>query len=189
MLTVPAVVWRGNAFWRAVIVGLGAGVGLGLLSWLDSGLWFVALIVLAIMTLFYGIWLGRRMVRYWPGASALTGRQRERVAGVTHWGGRIGDPALAQSVVDFADGMHKAEAAGRPFRWVIPLVLAVGIGVAVWDSVFGSTRDLIASLVYLVLMGFELFWWPGRRDRLLDNADRAKERALTLIETTERKAQ
>jgi hypothetical protein len=184
MLTVPAFVWRGGAFTRAVIVGLGTGVFLGLLAWLDSGIWYAALIVLAIMTLSYGVWLGRRMVRYWPGASALSGEERERVAGVTHWGGRIGDPALAQPVVDFADGMHKAAEAGRPFRWVLPLALAVGAGAAVWDSVFGSTRDTVASLVYLVLMGFELFWWPGRRDRLLANADRAKERALGLIESS-----
>ncbi|WP_179473425.1 hypothetical protein [Mycolicibacterium vinylchloridicum] len=189
MLTVPAFVWRGNAFWRAVAVGLGAGVFLGLLAWLDSGLWFAGALAAAIIAVVYGIWLGRRMVRYWPGASALTGEQRERVVGVTHWGGRIGDPVLAQSVVDFADGMHRAEEKGRPFRWVIPLVLVVGIGTAVWDSVFGSTRDMISSLVYLALLGVELFWWPGRRDRLLDNADRAKERALALIESVEGKSQ
>jgi hypothetical protein len=184
MLTVPAFVWRGNAFWRAVIVGLATGIFLGLLAWMDSGLWFAGALAAAIITVIYGIWLGRRMVKYWPGASALTGEQRERVAGVTHWGGRIGDPALAQAVVDFADGMHRAEEKGRPFRWVLPLVLVVAIGTAVWDSVFGSTRDMIASLVYLVLLGFEVLWWPGRRDRLLDNADRAKERALALIEGT-----
>lgn len=57
-----------------------------------------------------------------------------------------------------------------------------------WDSVFGSTRDMISSLVYLALLGFELLWWPGRRDRLLDNADRAKERALALIDSTTGKA-
>jgi hypothetical protein len=67
---------------------------------------------------------------------------------------------------------------------VVPLVLAVGVGAAVWDSVFGSTRDIVASLLYLVLMAVELFWWPGRRDRLLANADRAKERALGLIDST-----
>ncbi|WP_445170135.1 hypothetical protein ACTXG7_12930 [Mycolicibacterium sp. Dal123E01] len=189
MLTVPAFVWRGNAFVRALVVGLGAGVFLGLLAWMDSGLWFAAAGAAVIITLIYSVWLGGRMVRFWPGASVLTGEQRERVAGVTHWGGRIGDPALAQAVVDFADGMHKAEEKGRPFRWVLPLILVVGIGAAVWDSVFGSTRDMIASLVYLVLLGFELSWWPGRRDRLLDNADRAKERALALIESSKRKAQ
>ena len=187
MLTVPAFVWRGGAFVRAVIVGLATGIFLGLLAWLDSGLWFAGALAAAIITVIYGIWLGWRMVRYWPGASALTGEQRARVVGVTHWGGRIGDPALAQPVVDFADGMHKAEATGRHFRWIVPLVLAVAVVMAVWDSVFGSPRDMIASLLYLVLLGVELFWWPGRRDRLLDNADRAKERALALVESTKGK--
>jgi hypothetical protein len=189
MFTVPAFVWRGGAVGRAVIVGLGAGVFLGLLAWLDSGLWFVGLIVLAVITLIYGVWQGRRMVRYWPGASALTGEQRVRVAGVTRWGGRIGDPALAQPVVEYAEGLRKSEEAGHRFRWVVPFVLVVAVVVALWDGVFGTTRDLIASCVYLVLLGFEVFWWPGRRDRLLANADRARDRALGLIESTSGKAE
>jgi flagellar biosynthesis protein FliQ len=188
MLTIPAFVWRGGAIFRAITVGLGVGVFLGLLSWMDSGLWFAGLIAMAVVALIYGVWLGRRMVRFWPGASALTGEQRVRVAGVTRWGGRMGDPALAQAVVEYADGLHNSEKSGRAFRWVVPLVLVVALGVAFWDAMFGSTRDLVSSCVYLVLLGFELFWWPGRRNRLLVNADRAKERALGLIESTEGKA-
>ncbi|BBX07620.1 hypothetical protein [Mycolicibacterium aichiense] len=184
MLTVPAFVWRGGAVTRSVLVGVSAGVVIGLLAWLDSGLWFPALLAGAIVAVVYGIWLGTRMVTFWPGASALTGEQRVRVAGVTRWGGRIGDPALAQPVVDYADGLRKSAETGRPFRWVLPLILVVAIGIAGWDAVFGSTRDLIASCVYLVLLGFELFWWPGRRDQLLTNADRARERAVALIERT-----
>ena len=189
MLTVPAVVWRGNAFWRAVMVGAGTGVFLGLLAWLDSGLWFVGLLVFAIITVSYGIWLGLRMVKYWPGAEALTGAQRVRVAGVTRWGGRIGDPALAQPVVDYADGMDKSAESGRHFRWVVPLVLVVAIGAAGWDAVFGSTRDVIASCLYLVLLAAELCWWPRRRDQLLVNADRARARAVALIESTAPKSE
>jgi hypothetical protein len=189
MLTVPAFVWRGGAVSRAVMVGLGAGVFLGALAWLDSGMWFAGLLVVAIITLIYGVWLGRRMVRFWPGASALTGEQRVRVAGVTRWGGRIGDPALAQAVVDYADGLHTSAETGRPFRWVVPLVLVVAVGAAVWDALFGSTRDLVSSCLYLVLLGLELFWWPGRRDQLLTNADRARERAVALIETTKGKTE
>lgn len=189
MLTVPAVVWRGNAFWRAVMVGVGTGIFLGLLAWLDSGLWFVGLAVMAIVTVVYGIWLGRRMVTYWPGATALTGEQRVRVAGVTRCGGRIGDPALAQPVVDYADGMFRSAETGRPFRWVVPLILVVAIGTAMWDAVFGATRDVIASCLYLVLLAVEMFWWPRRRDQLLVNADRARERAVGLLERTRQAAQ
>lgn len=189
MLTVPAFVWRGGAIGRGAVVGLGTGIFLGLLAWLDSGLWFAGLLAGAIITVIYGIWLGWRMAKHWPGAKALTGEQRVRVAGVTRWGGRIGDPALAQPVVDFADGMHTSAETGRHFRWVVPLILVVAIGTAAWDAAFGSTRDVIASCVYLVLLGIELFWWPGRRDQLLVNADRARERAVALIETTARKSQ
>ncbi|WP_431232317.1 hypothetical protein ACQ856_23055 [Mycolicibacterium psychrotolerans] len=184
MLTVPAFVWRGGAVMRAVMVGVGTGVVIGLLAWLDSGLWFAAVAAAAFVTVVYGIWLGLRMVKYWPGARALTGEQRVRVAGVTRWGGRIGDPALAQPVVDYADGLHASAETGRPFRWVLPVILVVAIGIAGWDAMFGSTRDVVASCVYLVLLGFELFWWPGRRDQLLTNADRARERAVALIERT-----
>ncbi|WP_308203607.1 hypothetical protein [Mycolicibacterium smegmatis] len=121
------------------------------------------------------------MVRYWPGASALTGTQRVRVASVTRCGGRIDDTGLARPVVDYADGMHESAQAGRHFRWVVPLVLVVAIGTAVWDATFGSTREVIASRVYLVLLAAELFWWPRHRGGLLANADRARERALELI--------
>ncbi|KDE97499.1 hypothetical protein Y900_000775 [Mycolicibacterium aromaticivorans JS19b1 = JCM 16368] len=182
MLTVPAFVWRGGAVMRGVIVGVGTGIFVGLLAWLDSGLWLAAVLAAAIITVVYGIWLGLRMVRYWPGAAALSGEQRVRVVGVTRWGGRIGDPTLGQPVVDYADGLHKSAETGRPFRWVLPLFLVVAIVTAGWDAIFGSTRDVIASCVYLVLLGFELLWWPGRRDQLLVNADRARERAVALIE-------
>ncbi|MCX2930232.1 hypothetical protein ORI20_08095 [Mycobacterium sp. CVI_P3] len=188
MLTVPAFVWRGGALARAGMVGLGAGVFLGALAWLDSGMWFPALLVLVVVTLICGGWMGWWMARFWPGASALSGEQRARVAGVTHWGGRMGDPALAQPVVDFADGMHRSADSGRPFRWVLPLVLVLALGVAVWEVVAGSPRGLVASCLCLVLLGFVLFWWPDRRERLLANADRARDRALELIESTERKA-
>ena len=43
----------------------------------------------------------------------------------------------------------------------------VGVGTAVWDAVFGSWGNAVASGIYLVLLLLELFWWPKRRDRLL----------------------
>lgn len=92
MLTVPAFVWRGGAVTRSVLVGVSAGVVIGLLAWLDSGLWFPALLAGAIVAVVYGIWLGTRMVTFWPGASALTGEQRVRVAGVTRWAAASATP-------------------------------------------------------------------------------------------------
>lgn len=58
-------------------------------------------------------------------------------------------------------------------RWVLPAVLVVGIATALWDSIFGSWGNAIASGIYLVLLLLELFWWPRRQQRLLANADRA----------------
>ena len=48
VLTVPAFVWRGGFLSRAVLTGVAAGVTLGALAWLDSGLWLSGVCVLVI---------------------------------------------------------------------------------------------------------------------------------------------
>ena len=80
MVTVPAVVWRGGFFLRALIIGGTVGVCLGAMAWLDSGFLLSGVIVLVIMSVFYGIWMPRRMARFWPGAKDLTGAERVAVA-------------------------------------------------------------------------------------------------------------
>ena len=171
----PAFVWRGGFLRRALIVGGAVGVPLAALAWIDSGILLAGVMVLVIVGLFYGIWMPRRMARYWPGAKQLDGDDRVTVARTARRGERIGDARLAQAVVDYSQGMHAADEKARPFRWVLPLVLVVGVGTAVWDAVFGSWGNAVASGIYLVLLLLELFWWPKRRDRLLADADRAAE--------------
>jgi hypothetical protein len=175
MVTVPAFVWRGGFLRRALIIGGAVGVSLAALAWIDSGILLAGVMVLVIVGLFYGIWMPRRMARYWPGAKQLDGDDRVTVARTARRGERIGDARLAQAVVDYSQGMHAADEKARPFRWVLPLVLVVGVGTAVWDTVFGSWGNAVASGIYLVLLLLELFWWPKRRDRLLADADRAAE--------------
>jgi len=172
---VPAFVWRGGFLRRALIIGGTVGVSLAALAWIDSGILLAGVMVLVIVGLFYGIWMPRRMARYWPGAKQLDGDDRVTVARTARRGERIGDARLAQAVVDYSQGMHAADEKARPFRWVLPLVLVVGVGTAVWDTVFGSWGNAVASGIYLVLLLLELFWWPKRRDRLLADADRAAE--------------
>jgi len=172
---VPAFVWRGGFLRRALIIGGAVGVSLAALAWIDSGILLAGVMVLVIVGLFYGIWMPRRMARYWPGAKQLDGDDRVTVARTARRGERIGDARLAQAVVDYSQGMHAADEKARPFRWVLPLVLVVGVGTAVWDAVFGSWGNAVASGIYLVLLLLELFWWPKRRDRLLADADRAAE--------------
>jgi hypothetical protein len=175
VVTVPAFVWRGGFLRRALTIGGAVGISLAALAWIDSGLLLSAIIVLVITGVLYGIWIPRRMARYWPGAKQLSGEDRVTVVRTARRGERIGDARLAQPVIDYSQGMHAADEKARPFRWVVPLVLVVGVGTAVWDAVFGSWGNAVASAIYFVLLLIELFWWSKRRDLLLANADRAAE--------------
>jgi hypothetical protein len=173
MVTLPTCVWRGGALRRALTVGVGVGVLLGAMAWLDSGMLLAGVLVFVILTVFCSVWMARRMARYWPGAKDLTGEERVAVVRAARRGERIGDPHLAQAVIEYSQGVHAAVEKARPFRWVVPLVLVVSVGTAAWDAVFGSWGNAVASGIYLVLLLIELFWWPQRRDQLLANADRA----------------
>lgn len=150
---------------------------MGALAWIDSGFLLAGVITLVITGVFYGIWMHRRMARYWPGAKDLTGDERVTVARTARRGEHIPDARLAHAVIDYSQGLHAAAEKARPFRWVLPLVLVVAVGTAVWDAVFGSWGNTVASAIYLVLLLLELLWWPKRRDQLLANADRAAEMA------------
>jgi hypothetical protein len=175
MVTVPAFVWRGGFFRRALMIGTVVGICLGLLAWVDSGAWLGGVIAIVITGVLYGILMPRRMARYWPGAKQLSGEDRVTVVRAARRGERVGDPKLAQAVADYSKGIHAAVEAARPFRWLVPLVLVVAVGTAVFDAVFGSWGNVIASGIYFVALLVELFWWPARRDELLANADRAAE--------------
>lgn len=175
MVTVPAFVWRGGFFRRALIIGAFLGVVLGAMAWLDSGLLLAGILTVFITGLIYGIWIPRRMARYWPGAKQLSGEDRVTVARTARRGERIGDPQLAPAVIDYSKGMRAAAEQAKPYRWVVPLILIVSIATAVWDSIFGTWGNAIASVIYLVAFLVELFWWPKKRDELLANGDRAAE--------------
>ena len=181
MVTVPAFVWRGGFFRRAVLTGGLLGIVLGVMAWIDSGLLLAGILTIFITGLIYGIWIPRRMARYWPGAKQLSGEDRVTVARTARQGERIADPRLAQAVIDYSKGMHAAAEQAKPYRWVVPVVLVVSIATAVWDSIFGTWGNAIASVIYLVAFFLELFWWPKYRDALLANGDRAAEMATAAI--------
>ena len=154
---------------------------MAVLAWIDSGFLLSAVIVVVTTGVVYGIWMPRRMARYWPGAKHLTGAQRETVVRTARSGDRIDDPQLAQAVIDYSHGLHRAAENARPFRWLLPLGLVVAVGMAIWDAVYGSWGNAVASGIYLVLLLIEVFWWPKRQDRLLSNADRAADMAENSI--------
>ena len=172
MLTVPALVWRGGFLSRAVLIGGGVGLGLGILAWIDSGFLLAGVAVLVIVGLFYGIWMARRMARFWPAAGQLSGADRVAVVDTARRGERI-EPRLAQAVGDYRSGMHASAEAARPLRWLLRFVLVVAVGTAVADAISGSAGNLIVSVIYLVMLVLEMFWWPKRQARLLANVDRA----------------
>jgi hypothetical protein len=177
VVMVPAFVWRGGFLGRAVIIGGVAGACLGSLAWLDSGFLVVGLIVLVIIGVFVGTWMSRRMARYWPGSKELTGDQRMTVVRAARRGERIDDARLAQPVIDYGRGLHAAAEKALPWRWLLMFLLTVAAVMAVWDAVFGSWGNAVASAIYLVALLVELFWWPKRQEQLLVNADRAAEMA------------
>jgi len=147
------------------------------MAWLDSGFLLAGVIVLVIMGVFYGIWMPRRMARFWPGAKELTGDERVAVVHAARCGEPIGDARLAQPVIDYNQGLHAAAEDGRPWRGVLIFVFVVATGTAAYDAVFGSWGNAVASAIYLAALLAELFWWPKRRQQLLANGDRAAELA------------
>ncbi|MGY4651613.1 hypothetical protein [Mycobacterium sp. URHB0021] len=177
MVTVPAFVWAGGSLRRALTVGAPAGAFLGILAWLDSGFVLAGLMVLVIVGSFAGVWISRRMARYWPGSKELNGVDRVTVVRAARNGQTIADTRLAQPVVDYSRGLRAAAEQARPLRWLLAVVLVVAAATAVWDSVFGSWGNAVASGIYLVLLMVELFWWPKRQAQLLANADRAADTA------------
>ncbi len=180
VVTVPAFVWRGGLFSRAVIIGGAVGLVLGALGWLDSGFLLAGVLVLVTSGVFYGIWMPRRMARYWPGAKQLSGDERVMVVRTARRGDSIDDPRLGNAVIEYSAGMRAAADQARPFRWVLPLVLVVSVAATAWDAVSGSWGNLIASVIYLAALLVEMLWWPRRRDQLLANVDRAAETARQL---------
>ncbi|MFG1933658.1 hypothetical protein ACGFK1_23880 [Mycobacterium sp. NPDC048908] len=181
MVTVPAFVWRGGYFRRAMILGGGVGLMLAVMSWIDSGMLLAAIIGFVVIGLIYAIWLPRRMARYWPGAEQLSGEDRVTVVRTARGGERTVDALLAQPVIDYSVGMRKAAEQARAFRWVLPLVLVVAVALTAWDAVNGSWGNAIASFIYLVALSVEMFWWPKRRDELLANGGRAAEAARVIL--------
>jgi hypothetical protein len=181
MVTVPAFVWRADASLRALTLGAAIGIFLGALAWIDSGLLLGGTIAFVITGVLYGVVMHRRMARYWPGAKHLTGNERVTVVRASRAGERVGDARLAQGVIDYSRGLHEAAENARQLRWLLIFVLVVAVGTAAWDAVYGSWGNAVVSVIYLVLLLFELFWWPTRLKQLLANTDGAANLAEHVI--------
>jgi len=174
------MLWRGGAVGRGLTVGLCVGLFLGGLAWLDSGMLLAGVAVFVVLGVGSSVWTTRKSDRYWPGARELTGAQRASVVAAVHRGELIGDPALIGAVRDYARAVHRAAQDHRPVRWLLVFLLAVAVVSAAFDAFAASLGNAVVSAIYLVLIGLELFWWPKRQDRLLENADRSEDQASGL---------
>jgi hypothetical protein len=172
VVTIPAFVWRPGVLGRALLIGSGMGLCVGALAWLDSGVAVVGLVVMTAVGTFYGLWMTRRMSRYWPEARGLGGAERVAVARAVRRGERVAT-GLAGSAASYARGLRAAAERGRHWRALLIVVLAVGAATAVWDAAFGSWGNAVASAIYLAALLAEVFWWPGRCKKLLVSAERA----------------
>lgn len=179
-MIVPAIVWRGGFAYRALLMGCCTGVFFGTIAWLDSGMFVAGAVVCVVLGVGSGLVLARRMTKGWPGAVELSGAQRVAVVDAARRGAAIGDAALAPAVADYRRALHASAEDGRPWRWLIVVILVVAIGMAVWDAASGSWGSAASSVIYLILIVLEVFWWPRRRAALLANADQAAELARRL---------
>ena len=179
MIAVPAGVWRGGPIYRAVSVGVPVGAFFGALALADSGL-LPGVIVFVVIGTMNGILTARRMAKYWPGAKELSGSDRVAVVRAARRGEPIADARLAPAVIGYSTGLRAARERTLPYRWLVWLLVAGSLVVAVMDSVTGPARSAVVSWLFVGFFAVELFWWPGRQSKLLANAQRAEESARQL---------
>ena len=177
MVAVPAWVWRFGSILRALIVGPVAGIVIGLLAFLGSGVALAGLVAFVFTTLLYGAMMARRMVRYWPGAKDLTGADRVTVTRAVRSGSDIGDPRLASAVIAYSRGLHAASEHSRLGRWLIVVIGVVALATAIFDTITAPVGEAAVSWLYFAFFPIEAWWWPRRQAQLLANARRAEQLA------------
>lgn len=181
MVGIPAWVWRFGLTLRALIVGAAVGVVVGLLALFGSNSLPAGLAVLVVITLMYGAVMGRRMAKLWPGAKQLSGADRVVVAGAARSGRAIGDTRLAPAVVEYSRALHQAAEGFRLWWWLIAVLGVVALGAAVADTIFSPVGEAVVSWLYFAFFPVEAFWWPRRQSQILANAQRAQQRAASLL--------
>ena len=159
---------------RALGAGLATGVLLGAFVLVESGSWVGAAVVFVVLSVFYGIRVARRMDRLWPAAQHMDPADRAAVVRATRRGEAVADTRLAPAVSGYADALRRAAEEDRLRRRVVLIVTVVAALLAVYDTLRGSTGEMIASWLVTFLLVADLLWWPRRRARLLALAGRAE---------------
>ncbi|MDF3297501.1 hypothetical protein [Streptomyces tropicalis] len=182
MILVPGWMWQRGPVSRAVGVGLAAGFFFGAFVLVEAMSWVAAAVVFVVLGLLYGIRVARRMARIWPAAKDMNGVDRAAVVRATRRGEAVGDPRLAPAVVEYAGALRRTAEEDRLGRWVVLLVTALAVALAVYDTAMSTTGETIASWLVVVLLLADLMWWPRRRAVLLARADRAEASARRMTD-------
>ncbi|MFJ7149173.1 hypothetical protein ACIQVT_13380 [Streptomyces sp. NPDC100445] len=183
MILVPGWLWRSGPVGR----GVGAGLGVGALSaafvLVEAGSWPAAAVVLVVLGPFYGIRVARRMGRLWPGGARLGRAERAAAVRATRRGEAVAGSGTASSVVGYAGALRRAAEEDRLRRWVVVLVTGLALALAVYDTLRGTTGELVASWLVVALCAADLVVWPRRRAWLLARAGRAEAAARRALDT------
>ncbi|MER6075088.1 hypothetical protein ABT187_41040 [Streptomyces sp. NPDC001817] len=177
MILVPGWMWRRGSVSRAVSAGLAAGAFFGAFVLVEATSWVGAAVVFVVLSPFYGVRVARRMDRIWPEAKRMDPVDRATVVRATRRGEAIEVPRLAPAVVAYVGALRRAAEEDRLHRWVLPLVTAFAVALAVYDTVMSAPGETVASWLVVVLLLADLMWWPRSRARLLARADRAEASA------------
>ncbi|MFD5426248.1 hypothetical protein [Streptomyces sp. NPDC127084] len=177
MILVPGWMWQRGPAARAVGAGLGAGAFFAAFVLIEAQSWPGAAVVFVVLSLFFGFRVARRMDRLWPAAKDMEPADRAAVVRATRHGEAVGEPRLAPAVAGYAAALHRAADEDRLRRWAVVLVTVFAVALAGYDTVTGTTGEMIASWLLVVLLVADLLWWPRRRTRLLARADEASAAA------------
>lgn len=181
MLLIPAWVWRGGPLFRAVCLGIPAGVFVAALAFAESGVLISAPVVFVVISVFNGVMMARRMGKSWPAATDLSPDERVAVSSAVRRGHHLAKARLAPAAVEYAGALRDAGRQARRWQWLVWLGGAAVLVLAAIDSVFATPRVATVSWLMVVLFAVEIFWWPRVRDRLLANAERTHEAACRAL--------
>jgi hypothetical protein len=182
MVAVPAWAWRFGVLVRALMVTAAFGGVVGLLALFGSNLWIAGVAAFVCVIVIYTPFVGRRMIKLWPGAKDLSGSDRVAVVAAARTGADVGDSRLARGVIDYSSGL-KAAAERRLWRWFLALLGSMALVVAILDTLFSPVGEYVVSWLYFAYFPIEAWWWPRRQSQLIANAERASEAARALLES------
>lgn len=162
---------------RAVCLGVPAGVLLAALAFAESGVPLSAPVVFVVISLFNGVMMARRMGKAWPAATDLSADERVAVSSAARRGHAVAEVRLAPAAIEYAGALRDAAALSRRYQRIVLIGAVAALVLAVLDSFVATSRVAAVSWVIVALFAVEIWWWPRARDRVLANAERTRDSA------------